>query len=327
MPPERLQKVMANSGIASRRACEELITEGRVTVNGEVVRELGTKVDLARDVVEVDGRRVKSKQEKRYTYLMLNKPPGILSVFNDERGRPGLETLITSNNRLYPVGRLDADSEGLLLLTDDGEMTLRLSHPRYEHVKTYYVLLNRAPGTDTLARVRRGIDLGDGTTAPSDWKVIDKPPSVHPLPDTEQPDGAWIRVIMREGKKRQIRRMAAAEHLNVRRLIRVQIGPLMLDRKLKPGQSRPLNRSEIQRLRMATRPRTTRPGTRGRTQEDPRARKGAAPSKDRSSVKRGPTRGPAPNTKGGPPRSRTANTGGTTSSKSPARQKQKGPRD
>ena len=210
MPPERLQKVMANSGIASRRACEELITEGRVTVNGEVVRELGTKVDLARDVVEVDGRRVKSKQEKRYTYLMLNKPPGILSVFNDERGRPGLETLITSNNRLYPVGRLDADSEGLLLLTDDGEMTLRLSHPRYEHVKTYYVLLNRAPGTDTLARVRRGIDLGDGTTAPSDWKVIDKPPSVHPLPDTEQPDGAWIRVIMREGKKRQIRRMAAS---------------------------------------------------------------------------------------------------------------------
>lgn len=337
---------MANSGVASRRACEDLITEGHVTVNGEIVRHLGTKVDLARDVVEVDGRRIKSKQEKRYTYLMLYKPPGILSVFNDERGRPGLETLITSNNRLYPVGRLDADSEGLLLLTDDGEMTLRLSHPRYEHVKTYYVLLNRAPGTDTLARVRRGIELGDGKTAPSDWKVIDKPSSVQPLPDVEQPDGAWIRVIMREGKKRQIRRMAAEEHLNVRRLIRVQIGPLMLDRKLKPGQSRPLNRSEIQRLRMATRPRVARPNARRRAaggpHEDQRTGKrtepskgrtgsgcgkGAATSKDRAPSKRGPTRAPAPNTKGGPPRSRSSGGGSSPSSKPTARQKPKGSRD
>ncbi|MEZ4767180.1 MAG: hypothetical protein R2844_01990 [Caldilineales bacterium] len=137
---------------------------------------------------------------------------------------------------------------------------MRLSHPRYEHVKIYYALLNRAPGTDTLARFRRGIDLGDGTTAPSDWKVIDKPPSVQPLPDEdEQASGVWVRIIMREGKKRQIRRMAAIEHLSVRRLIRVQIGPLMLDRKLKPGKSRSLNRGEIQRLRAATRPRPSRP--------------------------------------------------------------------
>ena len=142
MPPERLQKVMANSGIASRRACEELISDGHVTVNGDVVRELGRKVDLARDVVEVDGRRMKSKPEKHYTYIMLYKPPGYLSVFNDERGRQGLEALVQSGERLYPVGRLDADSEGLLLLTDDGELTLRLSHPRYEHVKIYYALLN-----------------------------------------------------------------------------------------------------------------------------------------------------------------------------------------
>lgn len=324
MAPERLQKVMANSGVASRRACEELISEGRVTVNGEVVRELGTKVDLMRDVVEVDGRRIKAKGEKRYTYLMLYKPPGYLSVFNDERGREGLEALISSNNRLYPVGRLDADSEGLLLLTDDGELTLRLSHPRYEHVKTYYVLLNRAPGTDTLARIRRGVDLGDGTTAPSDWKVVEKPPSVQPLPDTEPADGVWVRVIMREGKKRQIRRIAAAEHLSVRRLIRVQIGPLMLDRKLKPGQSRPLARSEIQRLRMATRPRTSRPGTRRRVADDERTVQRGAPPKGRATGgKKGPTRGPAPNTKGGPPRSRTSSATGPSSSKPPS--KRKGP--
>lgn len=325
MAPERLHKIMANAGIASRRACEELITGGHVTVNGETVRELGTKVDLERDVVEVDGRRIRPKAEKRFTYIMLYKPPGYLSVFDDERGRQGLEALVKSNHRLYPVGRLDADSEGLLLLTDDGELTLRLSHPRYEHVKTYYVLLNRAPGTDTLARVRRGIDLGDGVTAPSDWKVVEKPPSVQPLPDVEPADGAWVRVIMREGKKRQIRRIAAAEHLSVRRLIRVQIGPLTLDRKLKPGQSRPLTRGEIQRLRLATRPRTARPSARARSAGDQRPGQRPAPSKGRASGgKRGPTRAPAPNTKGGPPRSRASGGGSGRPARTPT--KSKGPR-
>ena len=353
---------MANSGIASRRACEELISDGHVTVNGDVVRELGRKVDLARDVVEVDGRRIKSKPEKHYTYIMLYKPPGYLSVFNDERGRQGLEALVQSGERLYPVGRLDADSEGLLLLTDDGELTLRLSHPRYEHVKIYYALLNRAPGTDSLARFRRGIDLGDGTTAPSDWKIIDKPPSVQPLPDEEAASGVWVRIIMREGKKRQIRRMAAIEKLHVNRLIRVQIGPLMLDRKLKPGKSRSLNRSEIQRLRMATRPRP-KPGTRRRTETDADAGKSSTPSRGRStgakggasssrstggkggsssSNRRPDTKGGAPSsrhpdTKGGPPRSRSTGTKGTSSrggssgasgkSASKPSSKQKGPRD
>ena len=313
MPPERLQKVMANAGIASRRACEEIISAGRVTVNGKVVQEMGRKVDLARDVVEVDGRRIKPKPEKRYTYIMLYKPPGYLSVFNDQRGREGLEALVKTDDRLYPVGRLDADSEGLLLLTDDGDLTLRLSHPRYEHVKVYYALLNRAPGTDTIARFRRGIDLGDGTTAPSDWKIIDKPPSVQPLPEEEMANGVWVRIIMREGKKRQIRRMAAIEKLHVRRLIRVQIGPLMLDRKLTPGKSRSLNRGEIQRLRAATRPRS-RHGVRRRAAANQHSGKTDSSSRDRSA--RGKSGVPSsrhPDTKGGPPRSRSTGAKGAPS--------------
>jgi 23S rRNA pseudouridine2605 synthase len=248
MAQERLNKVMANAGIASRRACDEMIQAGRVTVNGQVVTELGVKVDPARDQIRVDGDLLKPRVAERRNYLMLYKPAGVLSVFDDPRGRPGLESLLSGPVRLYPVGRLDLDSEGLLLLTDDGDLTLKLSHPRFEHVKTYLVLVDRVPGTDSLARYRRGILLEDGMTAPSQWRVLEHPAVVPPPDDPAAEEGVWLHVTMHEGRKRQIRRMAAAEKLQVRRLVRVGLGSLRLDRKLRPGESRPLTHREMQQL-------------------------------------------------------------------------------
>lgn len=248
MAQERLHKVMANAGIASRRACEEMIQAGRVTVNGKVVTELGVKVDSQLDQIRVDGELLKPRAPERRSYLMLYKPVGVLSVFDDPRGRPGLESLLKGPLRLYPVGRLDLDSEGLLLLTDDGDLTLKLSHPRFEHPKSYLVLVDRQPGTDTLAHFRRGILLDDGVTAPSHWRVLEHPAVVPPSDDPDAGEGVWLYVTMHEGRKRQIRRMAAAEKMQVRRLVRVGLGSLRLDRKLRPGESRALTRRELQQL-------------------------------------------------------------------------------
>ncbi|MEI2691865.1 MAG: pseudouridine synthase [Anaerolineae bacterium] len=248
MAQERLNKVMANTGIASRRACDEMIQASRVTVNGHVITELGVKVDPALDQVRVDGELIKASHSTRRSYLMLYKPAGVLSVFDDPRGRPGLEALLKGPVRLYPVGRLDLDSEGLLLLTDDGDLTLKLSHPRYEHAKTYLVLVDRPPGTDTLARFRRGIQLDDGVTAPSQWRVLEHPVVLPPSNDPAAAEGIWLHVTLYEGRKRQVRRMAAAEQMQVRRLVRIGVGSLKLDRKLQPGQNRALTRRELDSL-------------------------------------------------------------------------------
>ncbi|MCS6843801.1 MAG: rRNA pseudouridine synthase [Caldilineales bacterium] len=250
MALERLQKVMARAGVASRRACEEMIAAGRVQVNGRVVTELGTKVDPQRDRIAVDGVPIAVPSEPKRVYLMLYKPAGYLSVFNDERGRPGLEQLVSSEERLFTVGRLDLDSEGLMLLTNDGELTQVLTHPGYQHPKVYLVLVDRPPSTDALAQLRRGVVLDGQKTAPSSWRVLDEPPKVPPLPQGgSAAQGVWLKVVLREGRKRQIRRMAAAVGLEVRRLIRIQLGPLVLDRRLKPGGSRRLTADEVRRLR------------------------------------------------------------------------------
>lgn len=252
MPLERLQKVMARAGIASRRACEELISAGRVEVNGEVVTQLGTKVDAQRDRITVDGAPLVFKEQPVRTYLMLYKPAGYLSVFDDERGRPGLEKLTPAGERLFSVGRLDLDSEGLLLLTNDGELAQVLSHPSHQHAKVYLALVDHRPGTDDLARLQRGIFLDGEKTAPSTWRVLTEPPTVYPPAEGQPTQGVWLKVVLREGRKRQIRRMAAAVGLDVRRLIRVQLGPLVLDKKLKPGESRRLTRDEVRRLHLST---------------------------------------------------------------------------
>ncbi len=233
-PLERLQKVLAHAGVASRRKSEELILQGRVTVNGRVVTQLGTKVDPARDEIRVDGQRVEIAPS--HVYIMLNKPRGILSTMEDARGRRALGDLVQSPVRLYPVGRLDATSQGLILLTDDGELANLLTHPRYEHEKEYRVLVNGRPDEETLSAWRRGVVLEEKPTAPAQVEVIRR-----------EKDSTLLRIVMHEGRKRQIRQVAALLGHPVRELKRVRLGPLWLG-TLEEGQWRYLTAQEVRQL-------------------------------------------------------------------------------
>ncbi|MCS7221224.1 MAG: rRNA pseudouridine synthase [Anaerolineae bacterium] len=251
MPLERLQKVLAHAGIASRRACEELIRQGRVTVNGVIVTELGVKVDPERDHIRVDGERVRPSEPRRY--LLVHKPAGYLSVMDDPHGRRDLGDLVESSERLFPVGRLDMASEGLILLTNDGELANHLMHPRYEHPKTYLVLVRGQPRERDLWELRRGIKLEDGHTAPARVERVAGWPRELAgdwWQNTPNEFGltTWLRITLHEGKKRQIRRMLSTVGYPVLRLIRVGLGPLRLG-KLPPGQSRPLTPYELRLLR------------------------------------------------------------------------------
>jgi 23S rRNA pseudouridine2605 synthase len=231
---ERLQKVMASAGVASRRKSEEIILQGRVTVNRKVVTQLGTKVDPERDDIRVDGQRIEAKS--RYTYVMLHKPRGVLSVMEDDRGRSALGELVQAPTRLYPVGRLDATSEGLILLTNDGELANLLTHPRYMHEKEYIALVNGHPTEKTLEAWQRGVLLDDKLTAQARIDTIRR-----------DRDSTLLRIEMREGRKRQIRRVAALLGHPVRELKRVRLGPLQLG-SLEPGQWRYLTAKEIGEL-------------------------------------------------------------------------------
>jgi 23S rRNA pseudouridine2605 synthase len=231
---QRLQKVLAHASVASRRQSEDLIRQGRVSVNGRVVTELGTKVDPARDEIRVDGRRVQIAPG--HVYVMLNKPRGVLSTMEDARGRQALGDLVQAPVRLYPVGRLDATSEGLILLTDDGELANLLTHPRYEHEKEYRAFVNGRPSEETLAAWRRGIVLDDKPTAPARVDII-----------RYERDSTYLRIVLREGRKRQIRRIAAVLGHPVRELKRVRLGPLELG-TLEAGQWRYLTAKEVREL-------------------------------------------------------------------------------
>lgn len=246
---ERLQKVLARAGVASRRAAEELIIAGRVSVNGQIVTELGTRVVPGRDVIAVDGERLSvgvagyPKGEK-LVYVMLNKPQGVLSAASDARGRRTVTDLVDVAARLFPVGRLDLDSEGLVLLTNDGELANQMTHPRYGHEKEYEVLVEGIPSDQTLAKWRRGSVVLDGERV--------APCQVERL-RTERgggKQGVWLRVVMREGRKRQIKRVALALGHPVHQIIRTRIGPLKLGR-LKVGTWRHLTQAEINALRAA----------------------------------------------------------------------------
>jgi len=230
-PLERLQKILAHAGVASRRKAEEMIQQGRVTVNGQIVTQLGTKVDPARDDVRVDGARLKIASS--HVYILLNKPAGVLSVMDDERGRRSLGDLVSIPARLYPVGRLDVNSEGLILLTDDGDLANRLTHPRYEHEKEYRVLVSGHPAEKTLEAWQRGVVLEGRRTAPAQVTVI-----------RADRDTTMLRIVMHEGRKRQIRDVAALLGHPVRELVRVRIGPLQLG-TLGSGQWRYLTDEEI----------------------------------------------------------------------------------
>ncbi len=230
----RLQKFLASAGIASRRKCEEMIAEGRVKVNGAVVARLGEKVDPAADVVEVDGERVLPPPKR--VYVMLNKPKGYVTTARDERGRLTVLDLVRGfNGRLFPVGRLDKESEGLLLLTNDGEFANLLMHPRHRIWKTYVVAVRGRVRESDVAALRRGIALEDGLTAPAKASLL-------------RTDGlSVVRISIREGRKRQVRRMFAALGFRVERLERISYGPLKLG-DLPRGSWRALSEKEVESL-------------------------------------------------------------------------------
>jgi 23S rRNA pseudouridine2605 synthase len=232
---ERLQKIMARAGFGSRRANEELLKTGRVRVNGQVVH-LGDKADPDKDVIEVDGRRIKVKESR--VYVALNKPKGVLSSTEDEmdKGRPTVRDLIPIPGHLYPVGRLDRQSEGLMLLTNDGDLAHKLTHPRYGHEKSYLVLIDGQLTPEQLQKWRDGVMLDGERTAPAEVKVL-----------SQQKDGSQLQIIMREGRKRQIRRIASLFGQDVRRLTRERIGPLQLG-DLQPGVWRHLTAGEVKQL-------------------------------------------------------------------------------
>lgn len=234
MTVERLQKVLANAGVASRRDCEALITAGRVRVNGSVVRELGSRVDPQQDLISVNGNLI--QQTDRRIYLMLNKPVGVVSTVDDPQGRPTVVALVNIPQRVFPVGRLDAQSEGLLLLTNDGALTHRLTHPKFYVEKEYDVLLDRMPDSKALRMWREGVMLEGSRTAPA-WVEL-KQRTKH---------GMWVRVVMHEGRKRQIREVAKLLGYTTLRLIRVREGTIALG-ELLPGQWRMLTHEEVRDL-------------------------------------------------------------------------------
>jgi len=227
----RLQKYMAHCGVASRRSAEGMILDGRVKVNGEVVRELGTSISPESDRVEVDGTLIQTAAD--HVYVMLNKPTGYITSVKDNFGRPTALDLVRIDRRVYPVGRLDYDSEGLILLTDDGALTHLLTHPSHEFEKRYYVETDRLLTDAELARLRSGVDIGDYVTQPA---------------YVERQKGKGLIVGIREGKNRQIRRMVEALGANVKRLRRLSIGPLELG-DLKSGAWRHLTQEEVEALK------------------------------------------------------------------------------
>lgn len=277
---ERLQKFLARAGIASRRASEALIEAGRVRVNGKVVTELGTKIDPRTDKVEFDGETVSA--DHRHVYLLLNKPQGVISAASDPEGRPVVTSLIPDEyGRTFPVGRLDWDSEGAILMTDDGELAQLVTHPRHEVTKTYMVKVTGLIGDKDhrIDALREGVKLDDGRkTLPAEV-----------IRDSDTGKHTWFVVSIREGRNRQIRRMFEAVGIDVRRLRRIAYGPVSMG-DVPPGEFRRLSEEEIDELYDAAggkRPRFS--ASRGRLPQHKRsaikrraaqAKRDAPPSKD-----------------------------------------------
>ena len=235
MALERLQKIMAQAGIASRREAEKMILEGRVIINGKVVTTLGVKADPLKDYIKVDGKRITQTEPK--TYILLNKPTGYLCTLEDPEGRPTIKDLLKRmSRRVYPVGRLDYDAEGLLLLTNDGDLAYSLSHPKFEVPRTYLAKLSGVPDEKKLNRLKRGITLEDGRA---------KAAFVSLLRETEK--NSWVRVVVTEGRNHLVKRMFATIGHPVLKLKRVALGPLHLG-SLSPGQYRWLTPEELEKL-------------------------------------------------------------------------------
>jgi 23S rRNA pseudouridine2605 synthase len=232
---ERLQKYMAACGVASRRKCEEIITQGRVKVNGVIIDELGYKVDLEKDEILVDNKKI--KREERKVYIALNKPEGYVCTVKDEKGRKTILDIVKVEERIYPIGRLDYDTSGLILLTNDGDIYNKIIHPREEKNKIYIALIEGVPSNDEINKFENGIDIEGYITAPAKFEVL----KVYNR-STE------VKIIIHEGKNRQIRRMC--EHIGhpVISLKRVQVGNIKL-KDLPKGKWRFLDEEEIKHIR------------------------------------------------------------------------------
>ena len=243
MARERLQKILARAGVASRRAAEELIAAGRVSVNG-VPAAIGDAADPLADRIKVDGRVVEG--EPPGVYYAVHKPRGILSSAHDERGRRSVVSLLAGETgaRLWPAGRLDVDSEGLILLTNDGEWANRLLHPRFRTVREYAALVDPAPTRAQLDRLRAGVELEDGPARVLSARFASPPPAVE-RGGSER--GAWLAVRIGEGRKREVRRLFEAVGCRVERLVRTRVGPLALGR-LRSGEFRRLTAREVSAL-------------------------------------------------------------------------------
>jgi 23S rRNA pseudouridine2605 synthase len=231
---ERLQKTLARLGFGSRRVCENLIEDGRVTVNGEVA-VLGRRIDVDHDMVAVDDVPVGVRPE--FVYYLLHKPMGVVTTAADTHGRATVLELVPDEPRVFPVGRLDMDTEGLLLLTNDGELTHRLTHPSFGVDKEYLAHVEGQPTSAAITRLRKGVDLDDGMTAPAKVAAL---------------DASLLRIVIHEGRNRQVRRMCEAVGHPVVRLVRTRIGPLT-DTTLKPGEWRALEPEEVRALSLASR--------------------------------------------------------------------------
>ncbi|MFB0565848.1 MAG: pseudouridine synthase [Candidatus Aminicenantaceae bacterium] len=232
----RLNKFLSQAGIASRREADRMIIEGKVKVNGEIIQELGSKIDDLNDRIEVGGKRI--KREDAYTYVILNKPRGYLVTLRDTFGRPTVKhLLLTLDKRVFPVGRLDYDSDGLLLLTDDGELAYRLTHPSYEIRRTYLAKVKGQPDPSKLTKLEKGIFLDGRKTAPTKISVLQA-----------DPKRSLLRIEIYEGRKREVRRMFESIGHRVARLTRVGFAGLKLE-KLKSGRWRFLKPGEVRRLR------------------------------------------------------------------------------
>jgi len=236
---ERLQKYLAGAGIASRRKCEELILQGQVEVNNFVVTELGTKVDPKKDKIKLDGKLIKYKEKKYYSYILLNKPKGYLTSLSDPFGRPTVLDLLKGvKERVYPVGRLDYNSEGLLIFTNDGELTHALTHPAKEVEKVYIVKVKGIPSSEKLKTLSKGVTLKNN------YKI--SPCNIYLINTIN--GNAILKIKIKEGKKRQIRKMAEYIGHFVLKLRRIQTGPISL-KGVKPGEYRHLDKEEIKSLK------------------------------------------------------------------------------
>jgi 23S rRNA pseudouridine2605 synthase len=236
--PQRLQKVLASAGLGSRRQCEELITTGRVEIDRRAVTELGVKVDPAKQEVRVDGQVL---HKPKLHYYAVHKPPGVLSTNRDPSGRSRVIDLLPAGNvRLFTVGRLDMGSEGLIIVTNDGELANRLTHPRYGVEKTYRVQVVGKPDRDVLLKLRRGVHLAEGIARVEDIRIR-----------SHHKESTILEMILSEGQNREIRRILARVGHKVLRLIRIAVGPVRLG-TLPPGASRPLSRDEVAALKKAS---------------------------------------------------------------------------